>query len=136
MDEETAWAALSDAAAACGMNHGEIRQTFLSGWRSGCAQPFYPDWAEEDHQWPVRTWDEFGLGDRMVDRFADTIRWDSRKKTSFPGRAAAGMKRPTTPGGYGRPMIESLTDDEIGQYSDEGEQGKRKARSRHSWDGR
>ena len=53
-----------------------VGATFECGWNAGLKQPWWPDWAEEDRgDYPVRTWDGFGLGDRLVDRYAETLRW-------------------------------------------------------------
>jgi D5 N terminal like len=108
------------AAARCGMSFtGDgVEATFNSGWRSGMAQPFWPDWAEEDEEYPIRTWDAFGLGDRMVDRYAETLRWDEtaqRWMSWQSGRWEADSREAGT--WMARPMIESMAD-EADQYSD------------------
>jgi hypothetical protein len=74
--ETEAWAVLSEAASACGLGAAETRASFLSGWNAGLQDPFWPAWNEEDDgEYPLRTWDEFGLADRMVDSYGDTLRW-------------------------------------------------------------
>lgn len=75
--ELEAKAALESAALAAGLGLAEIRETFSSGWRSGLENP--RDLSEvgelKDHEWPYLAWDEFGLGDRMVNRKGKVIRW-------------------------------------------------------------
>ena len=111
---------LYEAASKCGMHfvNDGVAATFDSGWRSGMQEPWWPDWAEEDIEYPVRTWDGFGLGDRLVDRFADTLRWApaaSRWMTWQSGRWE--MDDKAMGEWMARPMIESLIDEEE-QYDD------------------
>ena len=117
---------LYEAARACGMDFVEdgVRGTFNSGWRAGMRQPFWPDWAEEDPEteYPLREWSEFGLGDRMVDRFADTLRWApiaNRWMTWQSGRWEMDSKEAGE--WLARPMIEAMLTDEEQYYPGESE---------------
>ena len=120
------------AADQCGMNFAGdgVEGTFNSGWRSGMQEPFWPDWTEEDAEYPFRTWDAFGLGDRQVDRYAETLRWapDTDRWMSWQsGRWEMDDKHAGE--WLARPMIESMAD-EADQYSEtqdiEGETSPRK----------
>lgn len=75
LSEEQAWSALLDAGLAAGLTEGECRGTFLSGWRAGLARPRDVQWGSLPGQWPTRPRTEFGLADRMVDHWADRLRW-------------------------------------------------------------
>lgn len=75
LTEETAYAALREAALAAGLADGEIRATFLSGWRKGLDNPRNVQWQSMQVDWPVRPRTEFGLADRFADHFGDTLRW-------------------------------------------------------------
>ena len=117
---------LYEAAQACGMDFVEdgVRGTFNSGWRAGMRQPFWPDWAEEDPdtEYPLREWSEFGLGDRMVDRFADTLRWApiaNRWMTWQSGRWEMDSKEAGE--WLARPVIEAMLTDEEQHYPGESE---------------
>ena len=111
---------LYEAAARCGMSFtGDgVEGTFDSGWRSGLQQPFWPDWAEENEEYPIRTWDGFGLGDRLVDRYAETLRWDATAKRWMSWQSGRWEMDSREAGEWmARPMIESMID-EAGQYDD------------------
>jgi putative DNA primase/helicase len=75
--EEEARTALESAALAAGLLPSEIRETFSSGWRAGLEKPRDLSQVGElrDHEWPVLPWDEFGLGDRLVNRKGSVVRW-------------------------------------------------------------
>lgn len=75
--EEEARTALEGAALAAGLGLAEIRETFSSGWRSGLEKPRDLSQVGElaDHEWKPMPWDEFGLGDRLVNRKGSVIRW-------------------------------------------------------------
>ena len=81
--EDEAKAALEAAALAAGLPMHEIRGTFLSGWRAGLASPrdLSAIGQLKEHQWPYLPWDDLGLGDRLVVRKGDVLRyvetWDS-----------------------------------------------------------
>lgn len=75
LTEETAYAALREAALAAGLADGEIRSTFLSGWRKGLEKPRNVQWQAMQADWPVRPRTEFGLADRFADHYGDVLRW-------------------------------------------------------------
>ena len=75
LTEETAYAALREAALAAGLPDGEIRATFMSGWRKGLDKPRNVQWQAMQADWPVRPRTEFGLADRFADHFGDVMRW-------------------------------------------------------------
>jgi putative DNA primase/helicase len=109
------------AAEACGMSFAGdgVEGTFNSGWRSGMAEPFWPDWAEEDAEYPLRTWDAFGLGDRLVDRYAETLRWASNQDRWMSWQSGRWEMDDKQAGEWlARPMIESMYYEEAEQYSD------------------
>ena len=114
---------LYEAARACGMDFvGDgVRGTFDSGWNSGLKEPWWPDWAEEDAEgdYPARTWDAFGLADRLVDRYADTLRWAPTAARWMNWQSGCWEMDDKDAGLWmARPMIESLVD-EAKQYSEE-----------------
>ena len=111
---------LYEAARDCGMDFG-VRGTFYSGWNSGLKEPWWPDWAEEDAEgdYPIRTWDAFGLADRLVDRYADTLRWAPAAARWMSWQSGCWELDDKDAGLWmARPMIESLAD-EARQYSEE-----------------
>lgn len=75
LSEASAFAALSEAARAAGLEDGEIRGTFTSGWRAGLDKPRHVQWNILQVDWPVRPRTEFGLADRMADHYGDILRW-------------------------------------------------------------
>ena len=81
LDEEQAWAALREAAQAAGLGEGEIRKTFMSGWRKGLENPRNVQWNVMGGDWPARPRTEFGLADRMVDHFGTELRWNPDRRT-------------------------------------------------------
>jgi putative DNA primase/helicase len=126
------------AAEACGMHFAGdgVKATFDSGWRSGMAEPFWPDWAEEDDEYPLRTWDAFGLGDRLVDRYAEILRWAPVQDRWMSWRAGRWEEDDKQAGEWmARPVIESMYYEEAEQYSDiadipEGDEGKASPRQK------
>jgi putative DNA primase/helicase len=131
--EGDAWAALSEAAAACGLGRNETLKTFRSGWQDGYAEPYYPQWKDQGVTWAARTWDEIGLGHRMIDRFADRLRWMPGGKTGDWWLYMAGVWRSTaadTGEQFALAMIESLAEDEAEHYSDDPGDGKESALAR------
>ncbi len=122
-------ALLYEAASKCGMHfvNDGVEATFDSGWRSGLKEPFWPDWAEEDEagaEYPARTWDGFGLGDRLVDRFAETLRWAPTAGRWMSWQSGRWEMDDKDAGMWmARPMIESMVDEED-QYDDEATIGK------------
>ena len=73
--EETAFAALSDAARTAGLGEAEIKTTFGSGWRAGLKNPREIHWQAMGSDWPPYARTDFGNADRMAYHFADTFRW-------------------------------------------------------------
>ena len=124
-NEDECRALLYEAASACGMSFvGDgVAGTFDSGWYKGLEQPFHPDWAEDDggdgEEFPLRTWNQFGLGDRMVDRYADTRRWSPVDGTWRTWRSGQWIRDAKESADWlAKPMIESLYIDELPRYSD------------------
>jgi putative DNA primase/helicase len=75
LSEDAAFAGLRDAAMAAGLTEGEIRGTFISGWRAGMNRPRNVQWGIMQASWPCRPRTEFGLADRMADHWGDRMRW-------------------------------------------------------------
>jgi len=124
-NEDECRALLYEAASACGMNFvGDgVAGTFGSGWNKGLEQPYHPDWAEDDdgdgEEFPLRTWNQFGLGDRMVDRYADTRRWSPVDGTWRTWRSGQWIRDAKESADWlSKPMIESLYIDELPRYDD------------------
>lgn len=91
LSEGDAWTALREAAKAAGLGDGEIRQTFLSGWRSGLQSPRNIQWKAIGSDWPVRPRTEFGLADRMADHEGDRLRWCPQLATWMSYRSGVWM---------------------------------------------
>ena len=133
-NEDECRALLYEAARACGMHfvNDGVAGTFNSGWYKGLEQPFHPDWAEDEDgdgdEFPLRTWNQFGLGDRMVDRYADTRRWSPADGTWRAWRSGQWIRDAKESAEWlAKPMIESLYFDELPRYSDDpaiGEDGQ------------
>ena len=122
-NEDESREVLYEAARACAMDFVKdgVAATFDSGWRAGLLEPWQPDWDEEDVEgdYPIRTWDAFGLGDRLVDRFAETLRWSDVAGRWMSWQSGRWEMDSRQAGEWmARPMIESMTDEEE-QYSDE-----------------
>jgi putative DNA primase/helicase len=75
IDEATAFDALREAASDAGLDDGEIRATFASGWQSGLKNPRQVQWQAMGGEWPARARTEFGLADRMADHWASMLKW-------------------------------------------------------------
>ena len=123
-NEDECRALLYEAAGKCGMHFVSdgVAGTFDSGWYKGLEQPFHPDWAEDDdgdgEEFPLRTWNQFGLGDRMVDRYADTRRWSPADGTWRAWRSGQWIRDAKESATWlAKPMIESLYVDELPRYS-------------------
>lgn len=119
--EAEAWAALSDAASAAGLSPAETLRTFQSGWRKGMLSPFAPDWNEEERDFPARTWDDFGLGDRVADHFADVLRWNPDTEAWMVYQAGVWLADKEAGEVLAQAMIASLPDAEGGNYEDDPE---------------
>lgn len=81
LEEATAFAALREAASDSGLGEGEIRATFMSGWKAGLEDPRQVQWNVMQGEWPVRARTEFGLADRMVDHWGEVLRWCPERAT-------------------------------------------------------
>lgn len=81
LDEADAWTALSEAASAAGLSQGEIRGTFLSGWRKGVENPRVVQWNALEGEWETHPRTEFGLADRMLAHYGDQLRWCPERGT-------------------------------------------------------
>lgn len=119
VDEQTAWMALSEAARACGLGEAETRATFQSGWRKGLESPFYPPWHEQGQEWPQRSWDEFGMRDRMVDHYADRVRFCAGENSWMTYRAGTWQAEEGHAGAwFAQRMIRALPVTEALGYDD------------------
>lgn len=123
VDEDTAWEALREAVAANGLlaedGEAQCRRTFLSGWNKGIQNPYHPDWQSAQTTWPLRTWDSFGHGQRMVDHFADVLRWSPALETWRAYRNGIWSRRCKEEGDwYAQMMIDSLERTEALGYDD------------------
>lgn len=119
LTEETAWTALREAALAAGLTEGEIRGTFLSGWRSGVENPRNVQWQAMQGEWPARPRTEFGLADRFADHFGDQLRWCPDLGTWL--RYESGVWRADAKAAgewYAQMMIRSLEETEALSYED------------------
>jgi putative DNA primase/helicase len=81
LTEDASWSALHRAALDAGLSEGEIRGTFLSGWRKGLEEPRHVQWQVMAADWVIRPRTEFGLADRMADHFGDSLRWCPEQDT-------------------------------------------------------
>ena len=125
-NEDECRALLYEAAAPCGMHfvNDGVAGTFNSGWYKGLEQPFHPVWDEDEdgdgEEFPLRTWNQFGLGDRLVDRYADTRRWSPADGTWRAWRSGQWLRDAKESAAWlAKPMIESLYTDELPRYSNE-----------------
>lgn len=120
LDEAAAWSALSDAASAAGLSQGEIRATFLSGWRSGLDNPRQVQWVMDRDDWPVRARTEFGLADRMVDHWRELIRWCPERDTWMTYQHGVWVNATKKAGNwYAQMMIRALPETEAFSYSED-----------------
>jgi putative DNA primase/helicase len=92
LDEETAYAALLDAALAAGLTEDEIHGTFVSGWTAGLRHPRENiQWQAMGTAYPVCARTEFGNADRLAIHYGNTVRWCPDRKTWL--RYAGGVWR-------------------------------------------
>jgi len=126
--EEEARAALENAAQAAGLGMAEIRATFSSGWRSGLEHPRDLSQVGElaDHEWAKLSWDDFGLGDRLVNRRGDVLRWVEDWNSWMICLNGAWQKcSSATPEMLSQWVIRRMYEDESEMYSDDSaEKGK------------
>ena len=124
LDEAQAFGALREAAMAAGLTEGEIRGTFLSGWRSGLKQPRNVQWGAMAANWPVRARNEFGLADRMMDHWGDQMRWCPELDTWLVYRNGVWVPATKREGQWAaQTMIRNLMNTEAGSYDDTREVG-------------
>ena len=119
LTEEQAWEALYAAASAAGLTDGEIRGTFLSGWRKGLLDPRQVQWHIMSTDWIPRARTEFGMADRLADHFADQLRFCPERDTWMVYRRGCwtdGTKRAGEQ--YAQAMIRSLQFTEALAYDD------------------
>jgi putative DNA primase/helicase len=119
LNEDSAFAALREAALAAGLSETEIRGTFLSGWRSGLENPRTIQWRALNVEWPTRPRTEFGLADRMADHYGDILRWCPERSTWMTylnGVWATDVKDAGE--WYAQAMIRRLEDTEAESYDD------------------
>jgi putative DNA primase/helicase len=120
LDEAAAFDALQQAAQDAGLNPGEIRATFMSGWKSGLEKPRQVQWRAVEGDWPPRARTEFGLADRMVDHFGGVLKWIS-EWAAWAVYQQGVWKRDTPQTGewYAQMMIRRLPDTEGLSYEDD-----------------
>jgi putative DNA primase/helicase len=120
--EDEARAALEAAALAAGLPMHRIRGTFLSGWRSGLRNPRDLSRVGQisGHEWPYLPFDLIGLGDRLVVRKGDVLRYVEAWE-SWVHCANGAWKRcsDATPEMLAMAMIRKLWDEEKDLYPDE-----------------
>lgn len=120
LTEDMAWEALFTAAQAAGLTEGEIRGTFLSGWRKGLEQPRAVQWSVMEGAWPVRSRTEFGLADRMADHFGDQLRYCPERDLWLVYRNGVWIEGSRKSGEWAaQAMVRSLEFTEALSYDDE-----------------
>lgn len=119
LTEEAAWDALHRAALDAGLGEGEIRSTFLSGWRKGLENPRHVQWQVMATDWPVRPRTEFGLADRMADHFGDQLRWCPEMDTWLVYRGGVWITGSKRAGEWAaQAMLRRLENTEADAYDD------------------
>jgi putative DNA primase/helicase len=120
LSEAEARAALCDAARAAGLGEGEANRTFTSGWRKGLAEPRVIQWQATQADWPARPQNEFGLADRMADRYGDTLRWNPTQRTWMRYKAGVWVTDVPEAGEWAaQVMLRTLADTEAMSFDDE-----------------
>jgi putative DNA primase/helicase len=124
LDEGSAWAALHDAALACGLGEGETRATFRSGWNKGLEKPRDLSGIAllAGQEWPRLPWNEAALGDRLVIYRGDVIRWvDAWQSWMHYVNGAWRRCHESTVERLAQDVIRLLPMTELPQYPDEAE---------------
>jgi putative DNA primase/helicase len=122
LDEQVAFEALRDAALYAGLSQGEIRPTFMSGWRKGMENPRQVNWQAMQGEWPARSRTEFGLADRMVDHWGSVLRWVPEWATWAVYQNGVWLKgTPQAGEWYAQAMIRVLMETEGQSYDNEQE---------------
>jgi putative DNA primase/helicase len=120
VDETIAFTALREAALEAGLSEGEIRPTFMSGWKSGMESPRRVQWRAMESDWPIRAPTEFGLADRMADHYGDVLRWCPERSTWMTYQHGVWVTRQAvTAEWYAQMMIRSLPETEALSYEEE-----------------
>jgi putative DNA primase/helicase len=120
LEESTAYAALKEAAADAGLGAGDVRATFMSGWKAGLESPRQVQWSAVQGEWPTRARTEFGLADRMVDHWGELLRWVTEWATWATYQHGVWRKDETATGErYAQMMIRALADTEAFSYEEE-----------------
>lgn len=121
LDESVAFGALREAAQDAGLGEGEIRATFLSGWKAGLENPRHVQLTESRQgEWPTRALTEFGNADRMADHFGDLLRWCPQRATWLTYRRGVWVTdTPHAGDWFAQMMIRSLPDTEAFSYEEE-----------------
>lgn len=124
LTEEAAWRTLHEAALACGLDDGEIRPTFSSGWRAGLEKPKVIQWRVLGTDWPIRPRTEIGNADRMADHFGDQLRWCPERATWMVYSAGCWTTGYRETGEWmAQQMMRRLEETEALMYDDEPETG-------------
>lgn len=120
LEEPVAFDALKEAASDSGLSEGEIRATFMSGWKAGLESPRQVQWSAAKGDWPVRARTEFGNADRMVDHWGESLRWVPEWATWAVYQHGV-WKRDETAAGerYAQMMIRALPETEAFSYEEE-----------------
>jgi putative DNA primase/helicase len=125
LTEDAAFAALREAALAAGLSDGEIRGTFISGWKAGLRNPRTVQWQAMGTEWPARAFTEFGMADRMADWYGDQLRWCPERATWMSYHRGVWMTDVKDAGEwYAQQMIRRLEDTEALSYDDTSELDK------------
>jgi putative DNA primase/helicase len=120
LDEGTAYAALHEAALESGLAEGEIRPSFMSGWKAGLDKPRQVQWRTEDGEYPTRARTEFGLADRMADHFGDVLAFCEERGAWMLYRRGVWVAGSAQSGEwYAQMMIRSLMDTEGPSYDEQ-----------------
>jgi len=120
LEEATAFAALREAACDSGLGEGEIRATFMSGWKAGLENPRQVQWQAMQGEWPTRARTEFGLADRFADHWGELVRWCPERATWMTYHQGVWMTdAPQAGEWYAQMMIRSLEDTEGLSYEEE-----------------
>jgi putative DNA primase/helicase len=120
LEESVAFAALREAAMDAELSEGEVRATFMSGWKAGLENPRQVQWQVVAGEWPTRSRTEFGLADRMVDHFGEVLRWCPQRATWMTYRRGVWVTdAPQAGEWYAQMMIRALPDTEALSYEED-----------------
>jgi putative DNA primase/helicase len=120
LEESVAYTALKEAASDSGLGDGEIRATFMSGWKAGLESPRQVQWNVSRSDWPTRARTEFGLADRMVDHWGEMLRWCPERGTWMTYQRGVWMTDAKEAGEWhAQMMIRALADTEALSYEED-----------------